>query len=129
MGAKSVLVTTAAAATAAAAIAATAAAIAAAATATATATATAIAATTAATAIFARLGQIDREITVAQLLAVQALDGCQRFLGGAHGNESETAHLAGFPVGDKADFDDDAIGAEGVSHVGFSGVEGKISHV
>ena len=93
-------------------------------------TATAVFATTAATttarALFARLGDVNREVAPVQCLAIQAVDGLLGLLGCAHGNEAKPARTAGGPVHHQVGLDDRAVRGERVLQVVFSGVEGKI---
>src|SRR5208282_4269109 len=84
--------------------------------------------TTAGRALFARLGDVDREGASAQLRAVQRRNGLLRLFGCAHGDEAKTARTAGDPVRHQVGFNDGAVRRKGVLQVVFSGFEGKISY-
>jgi len=89
--------------------------------------------TTAATAaaasrtLFARTGHVDREGATVELLTVQRVNGLLRFIGAAHGDETETTRTAAHAIHHQIGFDDGAVRGERVRQVVFSGVEGKIS--
>jgi hypothetical protein len=98
--------------------------------ATATATATAvIAATTAAggRAFFTRLGNAYCEGASSHILAVKGLNGLLRFLVRAHGHESKAARTIGHAIHYQVGFRDRAMRGERVSHLIFSGFQGKAS--
>src|SRR6266853_3309687 len=90
-------------------------------------TAAAVFTTTAAAAgaLFARLGDIDREGAAIQLLAVQGVNGLLSFLGGAHGDESEAAGAAGHAIHHQVGFGDRAMRREGVLQVVLGDLRGN----
>ena len=105
------------------------------ATTTATAAAAEVATTTAAATataarrtLFARLGNVDSDCTAVDLAAVEGLNGLLSFLGGAHGDETESAGTTAHAVHHQVGFHDSAVCRKGVLQVVFSGVEGKISN-
>ena len=98
-------------------------------TATEAATATAAAATEAAGALFLGTSLIDAELATAEVLAVEAVDGCRHFLGRAHGDEGEAARTTGDAIHWKEDVGHGAeLGKEGLD-VLLSGCEGQIAHI
>src|ERR1017187_3164164 len=96
----------------------------------ATATATAVfTATTAAggCAFFTRLGNAYGEGASSHILAVKGLNGLLRFLVRAHGHESKAARTIGHAIHYQVGFRDRAMRGERVSHLIFSGFQGKAS--
>jgi hypothetical protein len=89
---------------------------------------TTTAATTATGPLFAGFGDVDRQFATVDRLAAESADGRLRFLGGAHGDEAETTRTTGFAVHHQVDLGDDAVRGKGIPQLGFSGVEGEVSH-
>src|SRR5690349_3781237 len=99
------------------------------ATATAAASTTAIATTApaAATALFARTGFIDLDLTTVQRLAGKAADGGLGAFIGRHRYKCESPGTAAHAVGDQINFGHRPKFFEEVLQIVFCGVEGKIS--
>ena len=99
-------------------------------------TAGATAAAAAATGVFATgtarfhgFGFVDGQVTSVMVLAMKGVDGALAFFGAAHGDKTEAAGAAGFPIHDQVGFSDGAVLSEKLVQVLFGGLEGKISYV
>src|SRR5258705_10215292 len=79
-------------------------------------------------ALFAGLGEVDRERATVNRLAVHPLDGLLRLLGSAHSDETEPARAASLTVHHQVGFSDRAEGGERILQVVFGGVKGKVSY-
>ena len=84
---------------------------------TAAAATTAIAAATARRTLFTRTGDVHGEVTAADVLAMQALNGLLSRFGAGHGDEREAPGLAGLAVEHEVNFHDRAERGEGVLQV------------
>jgi hypothetical protein len=81
------------------------------------------------TARFHRFGFVNGQVAAVMVLAVKGVDGALAFFGAAHGDKTETAGAAGFPIHDQVGFSDSAILSEKLVQVLVGGLEGKISYV
>src|SRR6185312_1243564 len=89
---------------------------------------TATAATTDAWAFFTRAGNVDRQRTAVQLLAVHGVNGLLCFFGRTHGDERKAAGAATHAVHHQVGFNDRAVCGKCVLKIVLGGVEGKISY-
>src|SRR2546426_226178 len=94
----------------------------------ATATEPATAASATGRTLFARAGDVDREVAAVERRAVQGVDGLLCLLGRAHRNEAEPARFARNAVHHQVGLDNRAVRREGVLQIVLRGVEGKISN-
>jgi hypothetical protein len=98
--------------------------------ATAATTTAAVAATAAAAAaLLALLGFVYTERTSVERLAVHALHGLGRFVGGAHGHEREAARAAGLAIGHEVDVTNSTELLECSADAISGGVEREISNI
>ena len=84
--------------------------------------------TAAATALFARLGDVDRQGTTIDLFGIERADGGLRLFGRAHGDEAEATRTAADAIRDQIGFEHRPVGGKRVLKIVFGGVEGKISN-
>ena len=78
--------------------------------------------------IFTRTSHVDRKGATVELVTVQSVNGFLRFVGAAHGDETETARTAAHAVHHQVSFHNGAVCGKRVGKIVFSGVEGKISN-
>ena len=86
-------------------------------------------ATTAASTLFARTGDVYGHGPAIDILAVKRVDGGLRLFGRAHGDKAESARAAAFTVGHQFGFGHGPVRGKRVLENVFGGVEGKVSNI
>ncbi len=84
--------------------------------------------TTASSALFTRLGDVDRKGAAIQFLAIQAVNGFLGFFARTHGHKAKAAGAIGRAIHHQVCFGNGAKRGKRVLQVVFGDFEGKISH-